>query len=425
MTSLGTAGRRLATPAALRALWLVLVALLLAKFVAGVVVRAQELQVVCLEPEAVCHQRPPRPTPADAATLAANGLTLRGYAALQVGKLVLFSSIWFLVGGLVFARRGADPMGLLTSFFLMTFTHGVDGIQDGLVRAFPGLLVPRLVLDSLIGVSYPLFVALFPNGKWAPRWTRWVILAALVLGVPQTVLDWTGRDSGIVNGLSSAASITMLGLLIIGQIIRYQRYSTPVERLQTRWVLAGMVGSLVLLLGLIGTVLALDIPQLSLAYFAGELVYQTAIVLIPLSIGLSILRYRLWDIDVIIRRTLIYSALSAVLALAYFGGILVLQSVFGALTGESRNALATVLSTLGIAALFGPVRGRVQRGIDRRFYRKKYDAARTLAGFGASVRDDVDLEGLQARLLGVVEETMQPAHASLWVIGKETREVKR
>jgi hypothetical protein len=151
-----------------------------------------------------------------------------------------------------------------------------------------------------------------------------------------------------------------------------------------------------------------------LAYMA----WSTGLYLLaPLAIAFAVLRYRLWDIDVIIRRTLVYSVLTAVLGLAYLGSVLVLQGVFQALTGEGQSPLVVVLSTLGIAALFGPVRGRVQAGIDRRFYRKKYDAARTLAGFGAGVREDLNLDGLETRLLGVVEETMQPATVSLWMKG--------
>jgi hypothetical protein len=155
----------------------------------------------------------------------------------------------------------------------------------------------------------------------------------------------------------------------------------------------------------------------SLADFGGEIVYQMAMVMIPLAIGIAILRHRLFDIDVIIRRTLIYSVLTAVLGLAYLGSVLVLQGVFQALTGEGQSPLVVVLSTLAIAALFGPVRRRVQAAIDRRFYRRRYDAARTLAGFGASARDETNLDALTERLVGVVDETLRPASVSLWLRG--------
>jgi hypothetical protein len=294
--------------------------------------------------------------------------------------------------------------------------HGVDGTQDALVRAYPLLELPRLIISDLVTISYPLFLALFPNGRWVPRWTRWVILAAIVLGfVQQFVINSISRTNVLVNLLSTASQLGVLSLLLAGQVIRYRRFSTATERLQTRWVVTGMGASLALLVGLITVVLVLDIPRLSLAYFYGELVYQTAIGLIPLSIGVSILRYRLWDIDVIVRRTLIYTALSAVLALAYFGSVLVLQGAFRVVTGEGQNSLVIVLSTLGIAALFGPVRSRVQAAIDRRFYRRKYDAARTLAGFAASARDETDLDRLSAQLVSLVRETMEPASVGLWL----------
>ncbi|MEP7359209.1 MAG: hypothetical protein ABI847_18300, partial [Anaerolineales bacterium] len=155
------------------------------------------------------------------------------------------------------------------------------------------------------------------------------------------------------------------------------------------------------------------------ALFFG-LLFRATFILIPATIIIAILRYRLWDIDVILRRTLIYSVLTAVLALAYFGSVLVLQPVLTQLTGQG-TALANVLSTLVIAASFGPLRARVQGIIDRRFFRQKYDAARTLAVFAASARDETDLERLSAQLVNVVEATLRPEHSSLWLKPIERR----
>ena len=146
-------------------------------------------------------------------------------------------------------------------------------------------------------------------------------------------------------------------------------------------------------------------------------------VLLPLSIGIAILRYRLWDIDIIIRRTLIYSIITAILALFYFGAVIVLQQFFRSLTGAGDD-LAIIVSTLAIAALFNPLRNRVQSSIDHRFYRSKYDAQQVLARFAQTARDEVELEKLTYELLRVVDETMQPSSVSLW-LRRDNRETTR
>jgi hypothetical protein len=173
----------------------------------------------------------------------------------------------------------------------------------------------------------------------------------------------------------------------------------------------------VLIIG--GSIAPLLIPSMLVPGTLGDLIYDVfgflALILIPITFGISILRYRLWDIDLLIRRTLTYTVVTAALAAAYIATVLVLQLAFAALVGEASSTLVSVLSTLAIAALFTPVRLRVQAFIDRRFYRRKYDAARALATLADSARDDLDLTGLTDRLVHVVDDTMQPAHISLWL----------
>jgi hypothetical protein len=144
-------------------------------------------------------------------------------------------------------------------------------------------------------------------------------------------------------------------------------------------------------------------------------IFIPALIGFPISIGIAIVRYRLYDIDILINRTLVYGALSATLALIYFGGVATTQAIFRALTGQQEQPqLAIVISTLLIAALFNPLRRRIQRFIDRRFYRRKYDARKTLEAFSAKLRDETDLDALSDDLVGVVKETMQPSRISLW-----------
>ena len=150
-------------------------------------------------------------------------------------------------------------------------------------------------------------------------------------------------------------------------------------------------------------------------YLISTTAWVLSLSLFPISIGMAILRSHLWDIDLLIRRTLIYGVLTALLALVYLGAVVALQAIFTALTGSARAALVTVLSTLVIAALFVPLRRRLQAAIDRRFYRRKYDAARTLAQFGASLRDEVNLDDLSAHLLEAVDDSMQPERVTLWL----------
>jgi ADP-ribosylglycohydrolase len=192
-------------------------------------------------------------------------------------------------------------------------------------------------------------------------------------------------------------------------VARYRRAS-GVERQQLKWfALAAVLGGAFL----VGRLLSLDwLLDNTLSTFLDS---ATTIGLY-LTVGVAILRYRLYDIDVLINRTLVYGSLTAMLALIYVGGVAVTQAIFRALTGqEEQPQLAIVVSTLAIAALFSPLRRRIQVFIDRRFYRRKYDATKTLEAFSARLRDETNLDALNDELVGVVRETMQPAYLSLWL----------
>jgi len=204
----------------------------------------------------------------------------------------------------------------------------------------------------------------------------------------------------------------------VAQLYRYARVSNRTQRQQTKWVVFGVAVAIAGVLTTIFTVgAAVDLPPAEVGPKMLSMLLMDAFMLfIPISIGIAVLRARLFDIDVVINRTLVYASLTAMLALVYLGGVATTEAIFRALTGQQQQSqVAIVITTLVIAALFNPLRRRNQSFIDRRFYRRKYDARKTLEAFSARLRDETDLEALNDELVGVVKETMQPASVSLWL----------
>ena len=304
-------------------------------------------------------------------------------------------------------------MALFASLFLMIFATNLVSAVPVLPVLHPWYLAYKAIED-LGFISFLLFFFLFPDGRFVPAWTRQAALAWVVFGLLKRLLP---APPGWSYDLIFAS---MLGIGVAAQVYRYRRVSTMLQRQQTKWVVFGLMSTFVALVAvqapfvLVSSLRQPGVP--GVFYRVPALaVMLLSLLALPVTIGISILRYRLWDIDLIIRRTLIYGTLTAMLAGVYFGSVLLLQRLWALITGQAQSELATVLSTLVIAALFVPVRRRVQAFIDRRFYRSRYDAARTLVEFGAGVRNDVDLGKLTERLVQVVEETMQPANVTLWL----------
>ena len=348
------------------------------------------------------------------------GLTPEFYAAytvaLPVGTMVVFTAI----ATVIFWRRSEDRMALFAAFMLVVFGGAAltSDVPRAVAAAHPTLWFPVHLFEYLGQVAFVVFFYVFPNGRFVPRLTRWLAIAVALLYVPSIFFPDSSLDL-----LSGPLFIGFIGSLVIAQVYRYGRVSSPVERQQTKWVVFGVAVAIVgfgLILTLVSLAPSIE-PSGPLGEMAGETYVYGFIVLIPLSIGVAILRSGLYDIDVIINRTLVYGSLTATLVVVYFGGIVVLQRVFVLLTGQ-ESTLAVVASTLAIAALFVPLRRRVQAFVDRRFYRRKYDARKTLEAFSAKLRDETDLEALNNELVGVVRETMQPAHVSLWVRPDPTSE---
>jgi hypothetical protein len=289
----------------------------------------------------------------------------------------------------------------------------------------------------LIGLFVPLY---FPDGRLlSPRWrpVLWlallfsvgfgVVFGALFPGEMDELSPGIGGDvPGIVNPLGIEAlrsldrvpqiDIILPVLLIVlvlcsvaSLVVRFRR-SSGEERQQMKWLTYAVAAAFATLL------LEMSLPADSAWNPAVDSLDNLVGVGLPVAVGIAILKYRLYDIDIIINRTLVYGSLTVMLGLIYFGGVATTQALFRALTGqEQQPQLAVVVSTLAIAALFMPLRRRIQSFIDRRFYRRKYDARKTLEAFSAKLRNETDLDALSEDLVGVVRETMQPAHASLWL----------
>ncbi len=358
--------------------------------------------------------------------LAQLGLSVEFFALYGTVLDVLVALTFTTLGVIIFWRKSDDWIGILASLTLVTFAISVIPLASVLYKAQPAWRIPLFVMRFCGYVLGFIFIYLFPSGRFAPRWA-WALaaLTALSILIWFSIPNFTPPTS--FTDLQTPAdlmffgwALVVVGIAVVTQIYRYRFVSGISERQQTKWVVLGLTGLFIGFLVVSSPILldpALRTPGRSnLLYILFAIPgILFSLLLMPVSIAFSILRYRLFDIDFIIRRTLAYSVLTGALALVYFASVVVLQRIFTALTGQGQNQLVAVVSTLAIAALFNPVRRWVQNVIDRRFYRKKYDAAKVIAEFAATCRDETDLDKLTARLVEVVQETMQPEDTSLWL----------
>ena len=327
----------------------------------------------------------------------------------------VFSFLVFSLVALLIWWRVRTGFGLLTAFVLLVGGSNVMNMAVYSAELWPAA-VAAWQLGAIIWPLFFIWLYLFPNGRAVPRRILWLfgpmVAAFGFLYLLYDLTIFAGDESlfeRAITGLQPLVQllIPLLIVLVVGaQVYRYARVSGGTEKEQTKWFLLGLLIAFVplLLAGLVWD-------------FPGEL-DTIAFIALPIGIGISVLRYRLWDIDVIIRKTLVYAVLTGLLALVYFGSVVLLQQAFGRLTGVEQSPLAIVISTLVIAALFTPLRRRIQDWIDRRFFRKKYNAQQVLAAFALHARDETDLDALTAELVRVVQETMQPEHVSVWLLEK-------
>ena len=343
-----------------------------------------------------------------------------------------------VVGALVATRHPGNSIGWLfcavgVPFGLAGLAHGyaVYGLFDD-PGALPGAELAAwfaswLFYAPLFAVP-PLIFLLFPDGRPAsPRWRPviWIVGVAVSATTIGTALapgkleekPFRGIDNpmGIdgagapLDAVAVAGFVALFFAIMLGaaSLVRRFRRAHGDERQQLKWF--ATAGALFAIACVINVAPFSPVPSDT----GGELLTLLAFAGIPVGAGVAILKYRLYDVDVVINRTLVYGALTATLAAAYLGSVLLLQLALSPLTED--NGLAIAGSTLAVAALFRPARERIQEAVDRRFYRHRYDAVRTLEGFGARLRDEIDLDSLAAELRGTVKDTMHPAHVSLWL----------
>ena len=390
--------------------WVVLAVFTLIVVVASLPVYIAQLQTLCAGAVTACSFSQ-HLSPAQARLL---GLSLGNYAAYRVALTLTTMVVCLVVSTVIIWRRSDDCMALLVALLLVTL--GPISVTST-VRAIPSpWQVPNTCLFFLTLALLVLVGLLFPSGQFVPRWTRWTLVVFLAVLIPFTVFP---NAPFTLNTLAlSLLYLTTLGeyaIIAVVQLYRYRRVSSPLQRQQTKWVAYGI--AVLCLVFVVGYVL-LIVPALSspssLYPLALDVIGAFLLLLIPLSFGFAMLRYRLWDIDIIINRTLVYGMLTVILTGVYVGLVIGLQALLRGIISQD-SGVAIVISTVAIYFLFQPLRRRIQRIIDRRFYRSKYDAAKTVAAFSATLRQEVDLDQLREQLLAVVQETMQPAHVSLWL----------
>jgi hypothetical protein len=347
------------------------------------------------------------------------------------------------VGALVAWRRPENPLGWILMAIIALFLLSTDGGAYGQLvyqhhRHWPAgpvsLFLEPMWVPSLI-VLPPIAVLLFPEGRVTARALRWMLALYVAAAATDILSEWViiaravvdsnihlvpDGDLTVINTppawfdavqTASLAAVGACALVWVGVQSRRWRRATGEQRQQVKWLIMG-AGTALACLGFM--LLGPGASSSGLLRLAFDVALPIGLSALPVSIAIGILRYRLYEIDVLIRKTIVYGALAGTLAVLYLGGISVIDDALQAITGQS-GALAVTVSTLGVAAAFQPLRARIQRAVDRRFYRAKYDAVRTLDDLAGRLRNEVELDALRADVLRVVDLTVAPRHASLWL----------
>jgi hypothetical protein len=346
---------------------------------------------------------------------------------IEVGVMLLYC----MNAALLFWKRSHDWLALLTAGALPAFAlHIIPTLYTWMELNPFNTLVGSIFKCVGLGLAF-LFLFLFPNGFYAPAWIRlffwgWIVWAAAWLLFPTSAIAFRDPYTISIPGFILLMAWWTIG--IYSQIYRYYRVSGPLQRQQTKTI---TFGATVVFMGYIFYVPLREAMLLTSKPLAASILFQMVapyiylfmVASIPVLIARSILRFRLWDIDLVIRRTLVYSLLTLLLGLVYFTAVTLLQSLVSSVSHQ-ESAISIVLSTLAIAALFTPLRRRLQHAVDRRFFRQRYDAEKALEEFATAARSESDLEQLTAHLMATVQETLQPKAVTLW-FKKDSAQVTR
>lgn len=405
-------GRRLVIA---RVTWASLVILTLGLFTAMLPAYFMKIQMVCASPVCALGQ----PSLEAIQALQIHGLSVANYAEVAIVLTLLVTLTCVVVAAFILWHRSDDWMALFVALALVM--EGTTFVTYSLEWSPSTWHAPAFILSTLSWSVIFLLSFLFPDGRFVPRWTRWLVIGWIGLNMVAIAFP----NFFAFTLFSNLIWLLLCACCMFAQIYRYRQVSSPVQRQQTKWIVYGTS------LG-IAMVIALEIPILSIPSFGPGSLYSLvswygfmlALVPFPLSIGFAVQRSRLWDIDNVINRTLVYGLLTALLVLAYFGGVALLQNLFRTFTGQG-SPFAMVVSTLAIATLFHPLRKYIQTFIDMYCYRRRYHVSQILSKFDARMRSLLyspgggSLEALADLVRESIGETLQPRSISLWLYEPE------
>ena len=399
-----------------RGVWIAVVALTVGLFIAALPMLSRQLQTVCASATS-CPSGVLSPTGLQ--TIHELGFSTGGYAAYILTLYVATSLVWFAVGVLIFWRKSDDWMALLVALFLVMFNI-IPGVGKSIPAfVYPAWDLPLKFLSFLAAIPLGLFFYLFPNGSFVPRWTRWLAVVLFALAIPRYFFPDSPFDfTTWPGGLNVLTFLSVVGTMLFAQLYRYRRVSDAVQRQQTKWVVFGVTTALVVIIA--GELYYLFFPTLSQPGPRYSFFFGTAIPLvllaIPLSIGIAMLRYRLWDIDVIINRTLVYGILTA----SVIGIYVLIVGGLGTLLQARGNLIISLLATGLVAVFFQPLRNRLQRSVNHFLYGERDDPYAVLSRLGQRLETALAPDAMLPTIVETVAQALKLPYAAITLQGEDT-----